>query len=90
MAKTVKTKKTESKKVKKEKTGAQAEQERRMKAYHQMIMNNQYKKDHYERVTLLVKKGEKQKLMEAAKAANMSLSAYILSFVPKTEEEQAG
>ena len=68
-------------------TDLEKEQRRRMKAYEQMILNNQYKKEHYERITLLVRKGEKQGLVDAARAEGKSLSSYILSFLPKKEEE---
>ncbi|MBR6405642.1 MAG: hypothetical protein IKS18_05565 [Lachnospiraceae bacterium] len=69
-------------------TDLEKEQRRRMKAYEQMILNNQYKKEHYERITLLVRKGEKQGLVDAARAEGKSLSSYILSFLPKKEEEE--
>ncbi len=68
-------------------TELEREQERRMRAYEQMMLNNQYKKEHYERITLLVKKGEKQGLVDAAKAQGKSLSSYILSFLPEKEEK---
>ena len=69
-------------------TDLEKEQRRRMKAYEQMILNNQYKKEHYERITLLVRKGEKQGLVDAARAEGKSLYSYILSFLPKKEEEE--
>ena len=69
-------------------TDLEKEQRWRMKAYEQMILNNQYKKEHYERITLLVRKGEKQGLVDAARAEGKSLSSYILSFLPKKEEEE--
>ena len=75
-------------KIDKNMTDLEREQERRMRAYEQMIQNNQYKKEHYERITLLVKKGEKQGLVDAAKADGKSLSAYILSFLPAKEENK--
>ena len=68
-------------------TELEREQERRIKAFGKMVQNNQYKKDHYERITLLVKKGKKAALMDAAKAEGKSLSSYILSFVPQEGEE---
>ena len=77
-----------NKKTGKDKAAREKEQLRRIKAYQQMMANNQYKKDHYERITLLVKKGEKQRLNDLAKAEGRSLSSYILSFVPQKEEEE--
>ena len=39
---------------------------------------NQYNKDHYDRITVLVPKGERKEIQERAKDAGMSLSGYIV------------
>lgn len=56
----------------------------RMKAY--MEYNNNYKDEHYDRVTILVPKGMKEEIRKKAKEENLSVSSYILSAVKEKME----
>lgn len=44
---------------------------------------NQYQKDNYDRITLMARKGKKEKYKAAARSAGMSLSSFIQLCVDK-------
>lgn len=48
---------------------------------------NDYKKQHYDRFTLLLPKGEKDRLKKIAECKGKSLSAFILDVLKLAEKE---
>lgn len=48
-----------------------------MDSFNQIKYQNQYNKDKYDRITIMVPKGNKIILQEYAKQSNLSLNAYI-------------
>lgn len=57
--------------------------------FNQMEYNSQYQKNNYERVVIIVKKGQKEKIKARAEALNMSTNAYITSLIEKDMEENS-
>jgi len=48
-----------------------------MKTFNQIEYQNQYNKDKYDRITIMVPKGNKVVLQTYAKQLNLSLNAYV-------------
>lgn len=48
---------------------------------------NQYQKETYDRITILVKKGQKEQIKQRAASKNMSLSEYIVYCINKEKED---
>ena len=48
-----------------------------MKTFNQIEYQNKYNKDNYDRITIMVPKGNKDVLQAYAKQLNLSLNAYI-------------
>ena len=46
--------------------------------FNQNTYINAYSKEHYDRVTILLPKGDKEKLKEVAKSNNMTVTQYLL------------
>lgn len=59
-------------------------------AFNQNAYINAYSKEHYDRVTILLPKGDKEKLKEVAKSNNMTVTQYLLmarDFYERNKEE---
>lgn len=58
--------------------------------FNQNTYINAYSKEHYDRVTILLPKGDKEKLKEVAKSNNMTVTQYLLmtrDFYERNKEE---
>lgn len=53
------------------------------KKFNQIEYQNNYKRKKYDKIEVLVPKGEKEEIKQAAKAAGLSLSAYIYNATKK-------
>ena len=51
-------------------------------------VKNAWMAENYERVTIMIKKGEKERLKEAAKASGFSVSRYVIESVNAYAGEQ--
>lgn len=51
------------------------------KKFNQIAYQNNYKREKYDKIEVIVPKGEKDKIKQAAKEAELSLSAYIYQAV---------
>lgn len=49
---------------------------------------NEYQKEKYDRITIMVEKGKKEKYKAAAKKSGMSLSAFIMMCVDEKIEKE--
>lgn len=54
--------------------------------FDQFAYNNAYAKEHYDRITIVVPKGDKDKFKIAAKDLNLSVTQYILQAVEFFEQ----
>ena len=48
-----------------------------MNTFNQIEYQNKYNKEKYDRITIMVPKGDKERLQAYAKKLNLSLNAYI-------------
>lgn len=51
------------------------------KKFNQIAYQNNYKREKYDKIEVIVPKGEKEHIKQAAKAAGLSVSAYIYKVV---------
>lgn len=58
-------------------------------AYDKIKYNNEYNKNSYDRITILLKKGEKEKIKEWCKVHNKSLNQMMIDLInEKMKEDQ--
>lgn len=62
--------------------------EQKEKKFDLAAYRNRYIAENYDRICLVVPKGKKSAIKEAAKAAGQSMNAYILEAVEKRMEEE--
>lgn len=55
--------------------------EKEKKKFNQIAYQNNYKREKYDKIEVIVPKGEKDSIKQAAKAAGVSVSAYIYKAV---------
>ena len=58
--------------------------------FNQVKYQNEYNKQKYDRITMLVPKGEKEVIKEAAKKADISVNELMLRAVREWIEQQKG
>lgn len=57
------------------------------KKFNQIAYQNNYKREKYDKIEVIVPKGEKEHIKQAAKAAGLSVSAYIYKVVQEDMEK---
>lgn len=57
------------------------------KKFDQIAYQNNYKREKYDKIEVIVPKGEKDHIKQAAKAAGLSVSAYIYKVVQEDMEK---
>lgn len=60
-----------------------------MGEYNKVTYNNSFNAEHYDRFSLMLPKGMKEQLKADAKAAGMSVNAYILQAVQAYQSSQS-